>query len=59
MDDTHVSNSMDITRTLRALKGKKSTMTVTVVRNKKEMPVSVTVETAGNMTRASLIVENC
>lgn len=59
VDDTRVSNSMDITRTLRALKAKKSTFIVTVVRSKKEMPVSVTVETAGNTTRASLNVVNC
>jgi serine protease Do len=59
IDDTRISNSMDITRTLRAAKGKKTTFTVTVVRSKKEMPMSVTVESAGNTTRASLIVVNC
>jgi serine protease Do len=58
IDDSRVSNSMDITRTLRSMKGKK-TFNVTVVRNKKEMPISVTIETAGNTTRASLIVVNC
>jgi serine protease Do len=58
IDDTRISNSMDITRTLRGMKGKK-TFNVTVVRNKKETPISVTVETAGNTTRASLIVVNC
>jgi len=58
VDDTHISNTTDITRTLRAMKTKK-TFTVTIVRNKKEMPVSVTVESAGNTTRASLIVVNC
>jgi serine protease Do len=51
IDDERVSNSMDITRTLRAAKGKKTGFTLTIVRNKKEMPLSVTVETAGNSTR--------
>src|SRR5882724_2004546 len=58
IDDTHISNSMDITRTLRGMKGKK-TFNVTVVRNKKEMPISVTVESAGTTTRASLNIVNC
>jgi serine protease Do len=58
IEDTHVSNSADITRALRALRGKKTALTVTVVRNKKEMPVTVTIE-SGATTRASLITVNC
>jgi serine protease Do len=45
VDDTHVATSADITRALRGLKGKK-TFNVTVMRNKKEMSLGVTVETA-------------
>jgi S1-C subfamily serine protease len=59
IDDTHIGNSMDITRTLREVRGKKSTVTVTVVRNKKEMVVPVTVESTGSRVRASLNVVNC
>ena len=59
IDDTHISNSMDITRTLRAARGKKASITVTVVRNKKEMPVTVTVESTAGSVRASLNVVNC
>jgi len=58
VDDTHISNTTDITRTLRALHGRKSTFTVVVVRSKKETPLSVTIE-AGNTTRASLATVSC
>jgi serine protease Do len=44
VDDAHVSSSRDITRALREAKGKKS-VTLTIVRDKKEMPVTVNVET--------------
>jgi len=43
VDDSTVATSQDITRALRAL-GSKKTFTVTVVRNKKEIPLTVTVE---------------
>jgi len=43
VEDTHVSSSSDITSTLRTLRGKHS-VTVTLVRNKKEMPLTVTWE---------------
>jgi len=60
VDDTHVTTSADITRTLRSLRGKKSSTTVTVVRNKKEMPITVTIEApATGSIRASLDVVNC
>jgi serine protease Do len=58
VEDEHVSNTGDITRTLRGLKSKK-TFSVTVVRNKKEMPLTVTLESTGTTTRASLTVVNC
>jgi len=44
VDDSKIANSGDITRTLRGLKGKKTTFTVVVVRNKKETPITVTME---------------
>jgi serine protease Do len=59
IDDVKVSNSGEITRTLRGLRGKKTTFTVMVIRNKKETPLSVTIEQARNSVRASLIVVNC
>ena len=39
VDDSKVTSSSEITRVLRGLKSKK-TVTVTVVRNKKEMPIT-------------------
>ena len=54
VDDSRVSNTTDITRALRGLRSAKSTFTVTLVRNKKEMPVTVVLEATGNTTRASL-----
>jgi serine protease Do len=58
VEDTKVTSSAEITRTLRRLRPKK-TLTLTVVRSKKEMPLTVTVETAGNSVRAALGVTNC
>ena len=46
VDDSAVATSQEITRALRAL-GSKKTFTVTVVRNKKEMPLAVTMEEPG------------
>ena len=46
VDDSKVNSAGDITRALRDLRGKKSSCTVTVVRNKKEMPIAVTLEPA-------------
>jgi serine protease Do len=52
VDESSVSTSADITRALRNAKAKK-TVTVIVVRNKKEMPLTVTVESApGERVRA-------
>jgi len=45
LDDSKVSTTREITSALRSLRTKK-TITVTVVRNKKEIPLSVTIETA-------------
>jgi serine protease Do len=44
VEETQVSASRDITRAIREAKGKK-TVTLTIVRNKKEMPITVTIET--------------
>ena len=46
VDDSAVATSQEITRAFRALDSKK-TFTVTVVRNKKEMPLAVTMEEPG------------
>jgi len=43
IEDSAISSSRDITNALRANRSKK-TVTVTVVRNKKEMPLTVTIE---------------
>jgi serine protease Do len=60
VDDSHVAASGDITRTLRGLKGKKSSCVVTVVRNKKEMPITVTLEPSPvGKIRPTLEVVNC
>jgi serine protease Do len=58
IEDSRISNPGDISRTLRSLRGRKTTITVTVVRNKKEMPLTVTID-SGATTRASLIIVNC
>jgi serine protease Do len=44
VDDSKVGSTREITVVLRSVRGKK-TFTLTVVRNRKEMPVTVTVET--------------
>ena len=46
VDDSAVATSQEITQALRAL-GSKKTFMVTVVRNKKEMPLTVTLEERG------------
>ena len=46
IDDTAISSPQEITRTLRTARNK-GTVTVTVVRNKKDMTLSVTLETNG------------
>jgi len=45
IDDSKVSSTREITGVLRTMRSKK-TVTVTVVRNKKEMPITVTIEAA-------------
>ena len=52
VDDERVTSTSDITRALRAARRSKSAVTVTVVRSKKEMPVTVTIESTGGTTRA-------
>jgi membrane-associated protease RseP (regulator of RpoE activity) len=51
--DAKVTNTREITAALRDLRSQKS-YTVTVVRNKKEMPITVTAEDAGGAVRAAL-----
>jgi serine protease Do len=58
VDDSKVATSAEITRALRGLKSKK-TFGVTVVRNKKEMPLTVTMESTGSTVRAALSEINC
>jgi serine protease Do len=58
VDDSKVTSSAEITRVLRGLKSKK-TFGVTVVRNRKEMPLTVTMESTGSTIRATLLEENC
>jgi serine protease Do len=59
VDDTSVNTSGDITNVLRQSHSKK-TFTVVVVRNKKETPLTVTIDNANNLTgspvRAGMIV---
>jgi serine protease Do len=45
VEDTQVTSTRDITNALRGVRGKKN-VTVTVVRNRHEMPLTVTIETA-------------
>jgi serine protease Do len=62
VDDTKVTTSAEITRALRITHAKK-TVTVVVVRNKKETPIQVTIEPAapGEKVRAAmeLCTEDC
>jgi serine protease Do len=58
VDDSKVTSTADITRTLRGLKSKK-TFNLTVIRNKKEMPLSITLDSTGSSVRAALEVVNC
>ena len=58
VEDSKVASTAEITRTLRGLKSRK-TVNLTVTRNKKEIPLTVTVETAGNAVRAALDMVNC
>jgi len=58
VDDSKVASSTEITRALRGLKSKK-TFGVTVMRNRKEMPLTVTMESTGSTVRAGLAEVNC
>uniref|UniRef100_Q01UK0 PDZ/DHR/GLGF domain protein n=1 Tax=Solibacter usitatus (strain Ellin6076) TaxID=234267 RepID=Q01UK0_SOLUE len=58
IDDSKVASTAEITRTLRTLKSKKS-FTLTITRNKKEMPLTVTMDTTGAAPRAALEIVNC
>ena len=58
VDDSTVATSQEITRALRAL-GSKRTFTVTVVRNKKEIPLTVTLEAQGGAIRPGDPAREC
>jgi serine protease Do len=58
IDDSKVVSSSEITRVLRGLKSKK-TFGVTVMRNKKEVPLTVTMEYTGSTIRAAMAEVNC
>ncbi len=58
VDDSKVTSSTEITRVLRGLKSKK-TFGVTVMRNRKEMPLTVTTASTGSTIRAGLTEVNC
>jgi serine protease Do len=58
IDDSKVASSSEITRVLRGLKSKK-TFGVTIMRNKKEMPLTVTMESTGSTIRAAMAEVNC
>lgn len=58
VDDSKVNSSSEITRTLRGLRSKKS-FTVMVVRNRKEMPLTVTMEDRGSVIRAGVRSVQC
>ncbi len=58
VDDSKVTSSAEITRVLRGLKSKK-TFGVTVMRNRKEMPLTVTMESTGSTIRAAVSEVNC
>jgi serine protease Do len=59
VDDAHISSTRDITMALRGARSKK-TVTVIVMRNRKEMPITVTIDSpaagsVGNPVRALLL----
>jgi serine protease Do len=57
VEDSSVGGTGDITTALRAARTKK-TVTVTLIRNRKEMPVTVTIENAAtSAVRAGLVIE--
>ena len=60
VDDSKVATAEDITRALRSAPTGKTTCVVTVVRDKKETPITVTLETrTGGPVRAAARSEDC
>jgi serine protease Do len=59
VDDSKITTTSDITRTLRGGLKSKKTFNLTIIRNKKEMPLTVTMETSGSAVRAALEIVNC
>ena len=57
VDDSSVSTTAEVTRALRGLRSRKN-FNVTVVRNKKEMPLTVTMDERGGI-RAAVKVVDC
>ncbi len=57
VDDSSVSTTAEVTRALRGLRSRKN-FNVTVVRNKKEIPLTVTMDERGGV-RAAVRVVNC
>ncbi len=60
VDDAKIANAEDITRALRSVGNGKTTCLVTVVRGKKETPITVTLEArTGGPVRAAVRSEDC
>jgi serine protease Do len=60
VDDAKIATAEDITKALRSVENGKSTCVVTVVRGKKETPVTVTLETrTGGPVHAEAASEDC
>jgi serine protease Do len=58
VDDSKITTTSEITRALRNLRSKRN-FTVTVVRNKKEMPLPVTMEDRGSIIKAGIRTVQC
>jgi serine protease Do len=60
VDDSKIATAEDITRALRSVQNSKTTCVVTVVRGKKETPITVTLEArTGGPVRAAVRSVNC
>lgn len=57
VDDSTVSSTRDISNALRAARAKR-TVNVTVMRNKKELPLPVTLDNASGLVHGALVVES-
>jgi serine protease Do len=60
VDDARIATAEDITKALRSVESGKGTCVVTIVRGKKETPITVTLETrTGGPVRAAVRSEDC